>query len=115
MPHHARNHNQNRRRVCIVCMNKGKDTISELVLSRITKYVKGLEHYDPVDPRFPNAICGNCRNLLADIADGNNKSAQLPEIFNYYEYIMNSFIENSSKCKCFICQTARKNFPYQKV
>ena len=28
---------------------------------------------------------------------------------------MNSFIEKYSKCKCFIYQTARKNFPYQKV
>ena len=50
MPHHARNHNQNRRRVCIVCVNKGNDTIAELVMSRIHKHVKGLEHYSTLFP-----------------------------------------------------------------
>ena len=70
MPHHARNHMQNRKRVCILCMKKGLDKITHLILERIYELVVGLENYDPSDPQFPHAICGNCRHILTDISMG---------------------------------------------
>ena len=109
MPHHARNHNQNRRRVCIICMKKGSDKITDLVLGRIHNHVQGLENYDPMDPRFPNAICGSCRNILADVSNGKKNSSVLPKLkaFNY-EMIIHTFMVDSIKCKCYICQVARQ-------
>ena len=114
MPHYARNHTQNRRRVCILCMKKATDKISDLVLERIHTHVSELRHYDPCDRQFPRAICGTCRIILAKIEKGNIDSSNLPEIINYKSIIHNC-IDNSNKCKCLICQVARKGFPYEKI
>ena len=72
-------------------MKKGSDKITDLILGRILNYVDGLEQYDPMDPRFPNAICGTCRNTLADVANGKNNSSVLPKVFNY-EIIIHNFM-----------------------
>ena len=107
MPHKARDHYQNRKRVCILCMAKADGDITELVLERIHKYIPSLEHCDIMDPRFPKAICGSCRNTLGDISKGDKDSSVLPRPYNYVT-LMHNFTGDSTTCKCFICQVARQ-------
>ena len=97
MTHKARNHCQNRKRVCIICMTKANGDITDLVLERIHKYVTGLEQCDLMDPRFPKAICGSCRNILADISKGDKDPSVLPRAYNYIT-LMHNFSGDSTTC-----------------
>ena len=113
MPHHARNHNQHRRRICIICMRRGDTRITDIVLDRIHIYIKGLEKYDPNNPRYPNAICASCRSLLAKVANGKKHPSVLPVAIDY-EVAIKYFLEFSTKCMCYICQNSRTTFPYHR-
>ena len=113
MLHHARNNNQNRRRICVICMRRGDNRITDLVLDRIHIHIKGLDKYDPSDPRYPSATCGSCRSVLANVANGKKHPSVLPVVIDY-EVTIKSFVQFSTKCKCYICQNSRKTFHYQR-
>ena len=80
----------------------------------ILNHVHGHEHYDPMNLRFPNAIYGSCRNILADVSNGKKNSSVLPKAFNY-ESIIHTFMVDSTKCKCYICQVARQKVQSHKI
>ena len=107
MPYHAGNHTENLRKVCIICLSKGYNKITDLVLERILKYIHGFEKYDPLDPRYPKAICSTCRKTLVDVSNGKISKSILPKAYNF-ETLIRTFDEGSTKCKCFICQVARQ-------
>ena len=117
MPHTAKNHIQNRKKVCILCMKKTRKTmrtVSELVVCQLRAHVVGLENYNPDDPQLPEAICGTCRIYLAKTANGIKDSTCLPYLINYEAMIV-SFNKNSTECICLICQIARKKVPQEKI
>ena len=80
MPKPAKNHMQNRFKVCILCMRKAPHIISKLVAGQLRLQVQGLENYDPEDPKLPQGICNTCRANLAKITNG-KKTRRVCQIF----------------------------------
>ena len=61
MPNKAQTHEQNRGKVCLICLKKGNSmsNIAGVTYSRVKAFY--LSNYDPSDDRLPNGICGRDR------------------------------------------------------
>ena len=104
----AMNHNENREKVCIVCLDKGSYNITPVIVDRIRTYF--LENYDPDDDCCPAAICAKCRSDLQNISTGKKSVAILPDVFDFSQILPHVRVLRSNPhpiCDCFICETAR--------
>lgn len=106
----ARSHDENRHRVCAVCMEKGDCPISHAILERIKKYF--IENFDVNDQCIPAAICSNCRSNLQKVDSGQKDTSILPDVFDF-SLVKPAFEaqtrEQKYLCDCIICNVARKS------
>ena len=104
----ALTHEENRLKVCVVCMQKGDYKITDIVLQRIRQIF--IENYDASEQCSPGAICGRCRALLIDIDNGKKNTNALPEVYDFSE--IQPFLRSSTRCTpnplchCKICLIA---------
>jgi len=106
----ARSHEENRYRVCLICMEKGDCPITDAVLRRIRAFF--IENYTTNDDCLPAAICSNCRSNLLKIESGVKERGILPEVYDFSlvkpAFEINTRSVGYTFCECLICQIARK-------
>lgn len=117
MPHHAKTHEENRSKICLLCFNKGK------VMRLLTKdHYETIENYiidgfDRSDNRLPNGICGTCRLTVQECSQGNFKRLQHLNVYDHSLVVgsqpplTRSAATNMSlapsQCPCVVCGIAR--------
>ena len=103
-------HEENREKVCAICIMKAKYKITAGVLERIKKY--HIENYDLSDSCLPSGICSTCRALLSDIDSGKKSVDCLPDVFDYSvivpEYRRATRADQNPNCNCKICNVGRQ-------
>jgi hypothetical protein len=115
---HRLSHDENRTKVCAICMEKCKYKITESILERIQQYF--ISNYNLHDDRLPTGICGKCRADLSDIHYGKKDITVLPESFDYsqinplFSTATRSNTSGITMCDCLICCTARQSGNLQK-
>ena len=105
----ANTHDENRFKVCIICMEKGDCKISDVVKQRIHAYF--IENYDVNDQCCPAAICARCRAHLLDIESGKKDPSVLPTPYDFSQitpFVRPTRANPSPVCECCICLTARR-------
>jgi hypothetical protein len=115
----ALTHDENREKVCAVCMNKAKYTITDCVLERIKTYF--IENFDIEDPCLPSGICAKCRSDLLDISNGKKDTTILPDAYDFSEivpqYLRSTRANTNPLCHCHMCDIARQkltSIPHRK-
>lgn len=115
-PQQALNHNENRSKVCVVCFEKSKYKITDVIVSRIRSYF--IENYDVDDESVPCGICSKCRRDLMDVSNSVKSVDILPEPYNFdsiFAYTRATRSDPSPICLCAICEIARlKSVPSRK-
>ena len=109
MPRKPTTHNDNRKRVCLICKKKGNQmrVLSCDTLECFLIWVYFIEDYDPNDQLLPCATCSACRTKLYYNPD------DLPEVPDYSALnfpTTKENLENLEKCTCDICNVASANF-----
>ena len=74
------NHSEARKKVCVICYNKGSRPLSKIDVVAIQSLV--IDNYDPQHPDFPCAICTPCHGILTEHRNG-TKSRTLPVADDY--------------------------------
>lgn len=108
MPNTARNHDESRSAVCLLCLGKSKEmrTINVNIQAIIEEYF--VQGYDPNDSRLPNALCSVCRKITQEYAAGD--FSRSIELFDYSAVGSAPPITRSSpSCSCIVCVKARNN------
>lgn len=107
----ACSHEENRHKVCIVCMMKGTRNITETIVTRLRENY--ISNYDPTDDRLPCAICSKCSNDLREVSNGNKSSDILPDVFDYSvivpKYVASTRSGIQRLCDCYICEVGRQS------
>ena len=105
----ALSHEENRNKICLLCMQKARYAITPIVLSRIKDYF--IENYDINEACCPSAVCGKCLADLSDIAHGKKECSILPEVYdfgNIHPFLVSTTRNTDVRiCGCIICETAR--------
>jgi hypothetical protein len=113
MPLHetrALNHEENRKKVCLICFNKSNCNITDVVLARIRRYF--MPTYEMTNPNLPCGMCSRCRSNLLDISDGNKSTSVLPTPFDFRviaPYTTATRSDPIPVCECQICEIARQS------
>ena len=107
MPTFARNHAQSRKCLCILCLKKCKDQLTQTVKQRLCAHLKREINFE--DPRFPTGICLTCRLALLKKNEQEMMACQLPKLFNFETITLPKFLRSAPlSCNCLLCKTARK-------
>lgn len=70
MPNAAKSHDENRRKLCLLCLGKSKDM--RAINSKHSEIINlHIMQYDVEDNRLPNALCSTCRTVVLDYGRGN--------------------------------------------
>ena len=107
MPRKPTTHNDNRKKVCLICCKKGNSmrVLSCETLECFLIWVYFIEDYDPEDQLLPGATCSACRNKLYNNPD------ELPDVSDYssLNFPTTENLETLEKCSCDMCQIATAN------
>ena len=103
-------HEENRNRVCIVCFEKAKYDVTNVIVERIKKYF--IENYSLDDSVLPKGICSKCRNDLLEISQGKKDITVLPDTHDFSSLF--PFVRLTATrqdpfpvCHCQMCDVAR--------
>jgi len=106
MPNIARNHEESRKAVCLLCMQKSTTGLTLTVIDRIKKLVSPDLNFE--DPRVPAGICSTCRKCLQENSSESVSKRQLPDLFDFSKIQISITLRSSPvPCSCTICQIAR--------
>ena len=110
MPTFARNHAQSRKCLCILCLKKCKDQLTQTVKQRLCAHLKREINFE--DLRFPSGICSTCRLALLKKNEQEMMACHLPKLFNFETITLPKFLRSAPlSCNCLLCKTARKRSP----
>ena len=79
MPYQARNHEENRKVVCLTCMKKASRQLSSFQADRISKIYQ--TNIDFSDGRVPQGLCEACRTTFKRKDEG--REVALPQLFDF--------------------------------
>ena len=103
-------HEENRFKVCAVCFQKAKYTITDTVLSRIREFF--TSNYDLSNNHMPAGICSKCRSDLLDISNGKKTQDSLPSPYPFHEIQPHTVTTRADPipcCSCDICHVATQS------
>jgi hypothetical protein len=111
MPTFSLSHEENRGKVCVVCLLKGTRLLSAPICQLISMHL--FDKFEKYSDLLPCAICDTCRIHLASRANSDQTQwKQLPPCCNYKELIheltnLTAFTRAHSVCVCTICNAGR--------
>ena len=98
-------HENNRKKVCVICYRKGTRSLSLCDIGLINEHV--IQGFNADDQNFPFAICNGCYLLLSK--KGSSADVKLPVVDNYDPERPKN-LRSSAKCDCKICKVATTHF-----
>lgn len=108
MPHQARNHQESRKKVCLLCMRKSNEVISPSLQQKIIQ--KTSETFDFNDPRVPLGICSSCRLSFSSRLKSSLTEQSNLVLIDFNSISVPRFHRSSPiSCNCLICKVARTN------
>ena len=106
MPNTARNHEESRKAVCLLCLKKTTSELTATVIDRIKLFVCSNLNFE--DSRVPAGICSTCRKALQEKQSDSESKRKLPDLFDFSKIKIPVTLRSSSvPCTCTICQIAR--------
>jgi hypothetical protein len=103
---HAGTHEENRRRICLLCFGKTKTMIEIRGILQIE--VSNIFEYDVSNERLPVVLCTGCKRNIYRIKNGTEKNVLLPTNISDIRPIRRSTRSNVTlQCNCYICELAR--------
>ena len=109
MPYEKRSHEDNRKVVCLLCMQKAKSMrgISSVIHDTIKEHV--LEEYDANDPRLPSVVCQTCFTVLHEYRRGCfRRKIQVFDSANLKP--LKPTTRSQESCDCTVCEIGRSTF-----
>ena len=108
--HHASTHKECLQKVCLICFNKcGKDNrcITDRQYNLISEFV--FHGFDRDDWRLPTVICGTCRLVLGEYANG--KFTRKLSVYDHSEVGRHQYHTRSryTNCDCLVCTISKTN------
>ena len=109
---HVLTHEENRSKICFVCLKKDIKTMLKLegaLKSHVNKLFNINFDIYLKDFRYPSAICFSCKRKIYKCLKitENSVNLKLPD-FSKFESII--IITSSGKCECFLCDLSRIKF-----
>jgi G:T-mismatch repair DNA endonuclease (very short patch repair protein) len=98
-------HSEARHKVCVICYNKAKRSLSPIYVKVIQDYV--IENYSVENVDFPCGLCDSCRIIVSQYKNGDTKRT-LPLVDDYYPGTR-ILTRGKSVCECRICNVAKSN------
>lgn len=113
MPKLAATHNENRKRVCILCLKKvcrfGCTEVRKIIGDgKVESYINELFKYNSSHEWLPSGICTSCLRKLHRSRNNGEKMA-IPDL-SEFENTKENIEPNDRNCQCKICRIARANF-----
>ena len=102
MPNKARDHEENRKVVCITCMRKCKGPMTAFQADRLSKLYQ--ISFDICDSRVPQGMCDNCRTTMRKRDEGT--SIELPKLYDFMSIRIRAETRGQT-CDCLICKIGR--------
>lgn len=111
-------HEENRRKVCVVCGKKivlgtkkiNSFSITTVIEELIKRFVKN--DFSTLDPRFPSSICISCRFALQERDQGNFTRQLVSVMPTFLNIILKKETRGTGPnllCDCLLCATAKSN------
>ena len=105
MPNQAKTHEDNRKTVCFLCMNKANRQLTDFMIKRSQEILGQRTNFE--DQRVPIGICENCRVSLRRKDEG--RDVQLPSLPDYQNIKIRPATRESA-CDCLICSVGKAKF-----
>lgn len=106
MPNKARNHEECRSALCLLCMGKSKEMRKFNLNTQSIIKEHFIHGYNPEDPRLPTSLCSTCRKVTQEYLDGD-----LTRKITVYDYsavgVPPPATRSSPSCSCIVCEKAR--------
>lgn len=110
MPTHSRTHDECRLAVCLLCLGKTKDMRRINSRQRETINNVFLTGLLEEDERLPCALCGNCRVIIQEYANGNyNRKINLFDHSTIGKQPPRTRSTAAIPCNCIVCVHARSS------
>nr|XP_047146312.1 uncharacterized protein LOC124819137 [Hydra vulgaris] len=103
MPTFAKNHEECRKSVCVICMKKGDQELTENFKAKILQQIQKEINFN--DDRVPLATCISCRSHIGKLCDG--KTNVVPQIYDFESISIKPLTRFSTVCECLICKIAK--------
>ena len=103
MPTFAKTHEECRKSVCVICMKKGDQELTENYKSKILQQIQ--KDLDFNDERVPSATCISCRSQIGKLCDG--KTTVVQKLHDFETILIKPATRFSNVCKCLLCQIAK--------
>jgi hypothetical protein len=104
MPNKSKNHEDCRKTVCFLCMQKSDRELTQFMIERVHKIVKSDLDFD--NDKTPRGVCASCRVLLQK-RDKGDSSIVLPSLFNFDAIKTKPSTRMSFVCDCLICKIGK--------
>ena len=95
----ARDHEQNRKPVCVLCLKKANRKLSDLNKEKINSVLQTSIHF--YDSRVPTGIYESCMSTLRRASEGQKEN--FSPLFDFMKITLTITTRESSTCECFIC------------
>ena len=99
----AKTHKECRKSVCVICMKKGDQELTENYKSTIPQQIQ--KDLDFNDERVPLATCISCRSQIGNLCDG--KTTVVPKLYHFETILIKPATRFSNVCECLLCQIAK--------
>ena len=103
MPTFAKTHEECRKSVCVICMKKGDQELTENYKSKILQQIQ--KDLDFNDERVPSATCISCRSQIGKLCDG--KTTVVQKLHHFETILIKPATRFSIVCKCLLCRIAK--------
>ncbi|XP_047125707.1 uncharacterized protein LOC124807639 isoform X2 [Hydra vulgaris] len=98
MPNSARNHDENRKVVCLLCLKKANRQLTTFLHEKIQQVYRQQINFE--DVRVPQGLCKTSRTALRKRYEGH--PGELPALFDF-ETIIVKPLTRGNPCECLIC------------
>ena len=99
MPNQAKNHEDCRKTVCLLCMRKAGREVTEFLMQKLISAYE--TNFDFDDSRVPCGLCDACRTTVRRKEEG--KDVVLPPLFDFSTIRVRKETRDH-QCNCLICQ-----------
>lgn len=110
----ALTHDENREKLCILCLKVSSKYVKTKFVKILSKgaieaIIKSLVDYNASDQYYPNVICSGCLRKLYRFNKGLQKTIELPNL-SPFDKPKNKYSRNGF-CQCSLCEIVRKPMP----